>query len=138
MIARERTPRVLTAVAPRAAQRMSRILAGWEVSHAASLAQFAHELRCSNFDLMIVGCHFDGSRALEAVKTARAQAPEVPLVCVLAAPFSTPLGEATVTAFHTAAEELGVDCFVDVLQFADEEAGNARIRGMLERLVFVT
>lgn len=127
---------MLLAVTERAAERMARILTGWEVTAAASLAQFSHALRCSEFELVIVGCHFDGSRALEAVKTAMTHAPQVPLACVLAAPFSSPLGEGTVAAFHAAAEELGVDCFIDVLQFPDDASSNARVRAMLERLVF--
>jgi hypothetical protein len=138
MLSRERKPRVLMAVSDRAAERMSRVLAGWEVVTAASLPQFVHALRCSEFDLVIVGCHFDGSRALEAVKSVMAHCARVPLACVLAAPFSSQLGEGTVAAFHAAAEELGVDCFIDVLQFPDDEAGNARVHAMLERLLFVT
>ena len=117
---------------------MARILAGWDITVAASLAEFSHASRCSHFDLVIVGCHFDGSRALDAVRTAMTKVPRVPLACVLAAPFSSALGEGTVAAFHAAAEELGVDCFIDVLQLPDDEAGNARVRAMLERLLFVT
>jgi hypothetical protein len=138
MPSHERKPRVLMAVSERAAQRMLRVLSGWEVASAASLPQFVHALRCCEHDLVIVGCHFDGSRALEALKSATAHAPRVPLACVLAAPFSSHLGEGTVAAFHAAAEELGVDCFIDVLQFPDDEAGNARVHAMLERLLFVT
>lgn len=138
MLSNERKARVLMAVSERAGERMSRILAGLDVAPAASLRELVHALRCSSFDLVIVGCHFDGSRATEAVKSALLHAPGVPLACVLAAPFSSTLGEGTVAAFQTAAEELGVDCFVDVTQFPDDVAGNARVRAMLERLVFVT
>jgi hypothetical protein len=135
MLSNGRKARVLIAVSERADERMSRILAGFDVMRADSLSGLALALRCASFDLVIVGCHFDGSRATEAVKTARSQAGAVPLACVLAAPFSGPLGEGTVAAFHAASEELGVDCFIDVTQFPDDAAGDARVRAMLERLV---
>jgi hypothetical protein len=126
------------AVSERAAPRMRRVLDGLEFDQPASLYQFSHALRCSPFDLVIVGCMFDGSRAIEAIRMAKLHAAHVPLACVRAAPFSTALGEATLSAFHAAAEELGADCFVDLLQFADDVEGNSRVRTLLERLAFVT
>jgi hypothetical protein len=138
MLSDERRPRVLMAVSPRAADRVGRILHGFRLECPASLGQLAHAVRCASFDLVIVGSHFDGSRALEALKMVRWHAPQVPLACVRAVPFCNPLGEATLAALQGAAEELGIDCFVDVLQFPDDDAGNARARAIFERLVFVT
>src|SRR5688572_6120376 len=100
MQARGRRPRVLVAVSERAGERMCRILDGLDLEQPSSLALFAHAMRCSSFDLVVIGCHFDGSHAIEAVRTARWHAPEVPLACVLAAPFTSRLGEATLSAFH--------------------------------------
>lgn len=138
MLANGRRARVLMAVSPRAAERMSRILQGVEVRQAASLGELAYALRCDSFGLVVVGCHFDGSRALEAIETARSNAPAAALACVLAAPFESALGGGTLAAFEAAAAELGIDCFIDVMQFPDDAAGNARVRSILERLVFVT
>jgi hypothetical protein len=121
------------AVSARAESRMTRVLSGWELARPASVHEFVHELRCSSFDLVVVGTHFDGSRALEAVRAARFQAPQVPLACICAVPLQG-LGEASLAAFRTAAEEMGADCFVDVLQFPDDAEGNARVRALLERL----
>jgi hypothetical protein len=135
MQARGRKPRVLVAVSERAAERMCRILDGLELEQPGSLALFAQALRCSSFDLVVIGCHFDGSHAIEAVKTARWHAPRVPLACVLAAPFSSRLGEAALSVFHVAAEELGADCFIDLMQFPDDAEGNARARAMLQQCV---
>jgi hypothetical protein len=138
MLSDEHTPSVLMAVSPRAADRIRRILHGFRLECPASLGELAQALRSSSFDVVVVGSHFDGSRALEASRMVRWHAPQVPLACVRGAPFCNPLGEATLAAFRAAAEELGVDCFVDVLQFADDDAGNARLRAMFDRLVFVT
>jgi hypothetical protein len=138
MLANGRKARVLMAVSPRAAERMSRILPGVEVTQAASLGEFTYALRCRSFDLVVVGCHFDGSRALEAIKTARSNAPGAALACVLAAPFESTLGVGTLAALQAAAGELGVDCFIDVMQFPDDAAGNARVRSILDRLALVT
>lgn len=129
-----RTPRVLMAVSPRAAQRMCRILDGWEIVQPESLRTLAHELRRATYDLIIVGHLFDDSRAIEAARAALLHAPRVPLVCVRAAPFQSVLGDAAIDAFHAAAEELGAECFIDVLQFPDDGEGNARVRLLIERL----
>ena len=138
MLSDEHTPRVLMAVSPRAADRIGRILHGFRLECPGSLSELAQALHSSSFDVVVVGSHFDGSRAIEALKMVRWHAPQVPLACVRGAPFCNPLGEATLAAFRAAAEELGVDCFVDVLRFADDDAGNARLRAMFDRLVFVT
>jgi hypothetical protein len=138
MAARQRTLRVLMAVSERAAARMRRVFDGLEFERPDSLSQFSHALRCSPFDLVVVGCMFDGSRAIEAIKIARLHAPHMPLACVRAAPFTSALGEGTLAAFHAATEELGADCFVDLLQFPDDAEGNARVRTLLERLACVT
>jgi len=64
MFAGQRRPRVLMAVSEGAAERMCRILDGLEVERPAAMPQFVHALRCSSFDLVVVGAHFDGSRAI--------------------------------------------------------------------------
>ena len=137
MLSDERKPRVLMAVSPRAVARMRRILEGFRLECPGSLGELAHAMRGCSFDLVVVGSHFDGSRTIEALKTVRLHAPQVPLACVRAAPFCNPLGEATLAALQAAAEELGIDCFVDVLQFPDDDAGNAGVRALFDRLAFV-
>jgi hypothetical protein len=137
MRARGREPRVLLAVSERAAERMCRILDGWEIVQPESLRALVHEVRCTTYDLVVVGHLFDGSRAIEAVKTALLHAPDVPLICVRAAAFRTSLGEAAIGAFQSAAEELGAECFIDVLHFPDDPEGNVRVRRLIERLAYV-
>src|SRR5918999_4732106 len=134
MRARDHSARVLLAVSGRAAERMCRILDGWEIRRVESLHALAQELRRASYDLVIVGQLFDDSRAIEAVRTALRQAPRVPVVCVRAAPFQSALGEAAICAFRAAAEELGAECFIDVLQFPDDPEGDARVRTLIERL----
>ena len=138
MLSDKRRPRVLLAVSTGAQERMSRILAGYHLERPASLRELAFAMRCSAFDLAVVGSHFDSSRAIEALKTVLLNAPQVPLVCVRASPFDSTLGEATLAAFEAAAEEIGVDCYVDVLKFPDDAAGNARVRALFDRLLHVT
>lgn len=128
----ERRPRVLVAVSERAAERMGRVLQGFASEWCGSVEELRHALQRSQYDLVVVGSRFDGSNAIEAVK-AVVQERAAPLACVRAAPFGVPLGDATLAAFRVAAEELGARCFVDVLQFPDDAAGNAELRAMLER-----
>jgi hypothetical protein len=138
MLPNGRRPRVLMALHPRADDRMCRILEGLEPSRVGELGELVHALGCGSFDLVIVGSHFDGSRGIEALRCARLLAPHAALACVRVVPFSTPLGDATLTAFQAAAEGLGADGFIDLLKFADDEEGNARVRAMLDRLMDVT
>ena len=107
--------RALLAVSPRAVDRMSRILAGWDLTQPPSLHAMVDDLRCKRFELIIVGHFFDDSQAIEAVRSAA-------------------LGEGALAAFHAAAEPLGADCFVDVLKFPDNPEGNAQVRAILDRL----
>jgi hypothetical protein len=137
MHARKRRPRVVLAVSMRAAERMNRVFEGWQVTRPASVAELSQVLRMGSADLVVVGSLFDGSRAIEAVKAARRDAPGVPLVCVRAAPFYSALGRSALAALRCAAEELGADCFIDVLEFPDDAEGNRRVRAMLERLACV-
>lgn len=138
MLMNERRPHVLLAVDPRVAQRMLRILEGFAVERAATVADVAGALQRSRFDLVIVDSHFDRSHAIEATQAVLAKARDVPLVCVRAMPFNTFLTGASVAAFRAAAVALGADLFLDVLQFPDDDAGNARARAMLERVALVT
>ena len=138
MLSNERRPRVLIAVNPRASGRMLRVLEGFAVERAATVDEVSGALQRLRFDLVIVGSHFDRSHGIEAIEAVLAQACEVPLVCVHAAPFNTPLTEASVAAFRAAAMALGADLFLDVLQFPDDDAGNARARAMLERAALAT
>lgn len=135
MVSNEGRPRVLLAIGPRALERMLRILEGFAVEHAATVNEVARALEPQHFDMIIVGSHFDSSNAVGAVKLVLSRAPDVPLACVHALPFSVGLGEAALGAFRAACEELGVDSFLDLREFPDDEAGNARVRAMLERLL---
>lgn len=112
---------------------MGRILEGFAPEWCGSVDELRHALQCARFDLVVIGSRFDGSNAIEAVKAVVDQGQgAAPLACVRAAPFGVPLGEATLAAFKVAAAELGARCFVDVLQFPDDDAGNAEVRAMLE------
>jgi hypothetical protein len=131
--AKSRKPRVLLAVTPGAAERMGRILEGWEIERPQSLPAFVEALHSGSYDAVVVGHFFDDSRAIEALAAARQDAPRAPLVCVRAVPFSCALGDAAISAFQAAAQQLGARCFIDVLQFADNPEGNGRVRSIVER-----
>jgi hypothetical protein len=138
MVCEERRPRVLMAISPRAVDRVGRILRGFTLERAATLGELTHAMRRPSFDLVVVGSRFDGSRAIEALKVVRSHAPHIALACVRPTPFCNPLGGATLEAFQVAVGELGANCFVDMLQFPDDDAGNARVRAIFERLMSVT
>src|SRR4026207_1522760 len=103
MFAGQPRPRVLMAVSEGAAERMCRILGGLELERPVAMPQFVDALRCLSFGLVGVGSPFDGCRAIDAINIARTHAADVPLACVRAAPFCTPLGDAPLAAFRRAA-----------------------------------
>jgi hypothetical protein len=125
--------RVLVAVIGPAKARMSAILAGHHVVWADTLDDVINALEHPLFDIAVVGAQFDDSRALDALSYAVMRLDRGAVVCVRTVPFAQ-LGPSTFDALRAACNELGVQCVLDLLEFPDDEAGNARVRTMLERL----
>lgn len=130
---RSADPRLVVAVGPATRDRLARILAGWPVRYVASLDGLTQALDLWAHELVIVSSRFDHSQALHALEQALKRT-DRPVVCVRGIAQLSPLGEASVQALRVAARELGVACFIDLNQFADDAAGDARVRAMLEQL----
>lgn len=83
--------------------------------------------------MLIIGLHFDESTAVTALQRVLARDETFPVVCVRGMP--SRLGQGSLHALRVALEELGVHHFIDLLENPDDEAGNGRVRAMLERLL---
>jgi hypothetical protein len=57
------------------------------------------------------------------------------VICVRGLANVSPLRAASVHALCLAAEELGVDSFVDLNEFPDDDVGDSRVRMLLESLL---
>jgi PleD family two-component response regulator len=129
-------PRVIAAVSREAQRRIRAVLPPQcEVSfveHGAQLLRALNETRC---DMLIVGVHFDECTAVALLERVRARANTFPVVFIRGVPFSTRLGQPALAALRMASSALGVQNFIDLLEYPDDENGNARVRAMLERLL---
>ena len=115
-------PRVIVAVSPPSRQRIRAILPDWELRFVDSEAQLQRELAERRCDMLIVGAHFEQSNAIAAVERAAARKESIPVVAIRGRPCTTPLGARN---------------FIDLLEYRDDALGNARVRAMLERLLYV-
>lgn len=128
------TPRVVAAVTRDVQSRIRAILPDWElrfVETGAELARALDEERCA---MVIVGMHFDESNAVAALQRVLSREETFPLVCVRGQSHIR-LGEPALGAVRMALGELGAQNFIDLLQYPNDEGGNARVRAMLERLI---
>jgi hypothetical protein len=131
-------PRVIIGAAPQSRQRLRAILPGWDLRFVDTAAQLLGELADGRCDMLIVGVHFQQSTAIAAIERVLARDETIPVVCIRCRPFSTPLGQPTLDALRMASQALGARNFIDLLEYPDDEVGNACVRAMLERLVYVT
>jgi hypothetical protein len=126
---------VLVAEATPGRERLARILDGRDVEFASTCVEARVRLRERPYELIVIGAHFDSSTALELVQEVlRGEAP-CPVICVHCMPFRTPSARRSFDAFRLASSALGAAEVLNLLEFPDDEAGNARVRTMLERLM---
>src|SRR5919106_2309530 len=127
-------PRVVAAVGGSVQRRIRAILPECELHFVQTGAQLVRALDERQCDMLIIGMHFDESSAVAALERVLSRKATFPVVCVRGRPF-TRLGQPAFDALRMALDALGAHNFIDLLQYPDDEAGNARIRTMLERLI---
>ena len=126
--------RVVAAVSRDVQDRIRAILPECELRFVLTAAQLGRELQEASCDMVIVGTQFDESSAVAALERVLSRAETFPVVCVRAVP-SVRLGERSLDALRLALSELGVQNFIDLLQYPDDALGNERVRALLERLL---
>ena len=89
------------------------------------------QLAAREFELVIRGTHFAESSVftvLEGLPRERRRR----VVCVQALPFSHGLGKSTFAAFRSACLALGARVVLNLTEFPDNAAGDARVRERLQ------
>lgn len=126
--------KILVADVPQMDARYAAALAGWEIVFVRTMTEARRSLAAGRFDLVAIGVYFDDSRMFDLVRAVRSDRAHgsVPIVCVR--------GRSGFTAVRTRTLELTVKAlaaneFVDLVNFADDEAGNAQLRAVAERLL---
>ena len=127
-------PRIVVAVSDDVQRRIRAILPECELRFVHTGSQLVRVLDEAHCDMMIVEVHFDESTALAALKCALSRDGTFPVVCVRGVPFAK-LGRPALDALRMALGEPAAQIFIDLLQYSDDDAGNARVRAMLERLL---
>lgn len=126
---------MIVAVAAEARERLRAILSRSELRFVDTEEELLRELAEGRCDMLIVGAHFQESSAIAAMEHVFAREETVPVVCIRGKPFDLPLGKPALDALGMASRALGARNFIDLLEYPDDEAGNARVRAMLERLI---
>src|SRR5918994_6886857 len=134
MISPPAVRRIVAAVSRDLQRRIRSILPECELRFVRSGSELARELDEAHCDLMIVEVHFDESTAVAALKCALSRQASYPIVCLRGVPFAKLRGRA-LDALRMALGEFAAQHFIDLLQYADDEIGNARVRSMLARLM---
>src|SRR3954463_16131380 len=128
------TKKILVADGRDVPRRLAPILEPHEPTFVHTLADAKRALARDGYDLIIIGVHFDESRMFDLLRQVRADEryQATPVVCVASQPFDTPI---SVEGLEIATRALAADAFVDFARHPNRDAGDAAIRGVVERLL---
>ena len=127
--------RVVAAVGPYVKPRIRAILPECDLHFVASGSELVQALDEAPCDMMIVEVHFDESTAAAALRCALARDETFAVVCVRNVSFAGSPHAALNALRMVLGGCMPVNAFVDLVDYADDEAGNGRVRGMFERLL---
>ena len=114
--------------------RIRAIVPACELRFVRNGSELVHALNEARCDLLIVETHFNESAAATALSYARAHKEIFPVVCVRDVPLAKP-PQAALNALRAMLGAAGADAFIDLHAHADDEAGNACARAILEPLL---
>ena len=128
--------RILVADTPEGDRRLSEILAGHEVVFARTMGEAQRLLEQQDFDLVIVGVHFDDSRMFDLVRHVRSRGRHAdwPVACVRSHRFVS-AAAISIEGLQIAAKALACNLFVDLTKYPDDAQGNAEVRKLLDELL---
>lgn len=128
------TPRIVAAVRSAVQPRIRAIVPACELRFVRNGSELVRALNEAPCDLLIVETHFNESAAAAALSYARAREETFPVVCVRDVPFAKP-PYAALNALRAILGAAGADAFIDLHAHANDEAGNACARAILEPLL---
>ncbi len=114
--------------------RIGAILEPYQLTFVHTLAEAVRALDRAAYDLIIIGVHFDESRMFDLPRLVRADEryQATPVVCVASRPFGSVI---SVESLEIATRALAANAFIDFARHGNHDAGNAAIRGVVERLL---
>jgi DNA-binding response OmpR family regulator len=126
---------ILVADGPDMDERLAAVLAGHELAFARSLQQATALLASRDFDLVMVGVHFDESRMFDLLRHVRSggRNSQARIVCVLGHRFESPA--ISIEGLEIATRALAADAFVDLSRYAEGERTEQALRKVVEPLL---
>ena len=130
--------KILVAVGGDNRDRLTRVLEGHELVFVEDGDQARECLENHPFGLVCLGVHFDESQMFSLLGDIRAHAKyrKVPILCVLGS-WGRMLSEVAVEGLDHAVKAMMANGFLNLLHFADDEDGNARIRRIVDYLILI-
>ncbi len=126
--------RVVAAVTNDLQPRIRAIFPGCDVRFVRSGTELVRALDEARCEMMVVQVHFNESSAAAALMCVLAREESFPVVCVRDVPDAKP-AYAALNALRIALGGIVARAFIDLVEHRDDEAGNARVRAMLEPLL---
>jgi DNA-binding response OmpR family regulator len=123
--------KILVADDPDIDGRIGRILKPHELTFVRTLSAAMRALDANDYDLIVIGVHFDDSRMFDLLRHVRSEqrTSGIPVVCVLSQRFETVV---SVQGLEIAARTLAASAFIDFTQHQDDDDGNAAILRLIE------
>lgn len=128
--------RILVADTSDSDRRLSAILAGQDVMFARTIGEAQRLLAQQQFDLVMIGVHFDDSRMFDLVRHVRAGGHHAgkPVACVRSHRFIS-AAAISLEGLEIAARALACNVFLDLTKYPDDAQGNAEVRKLLDALL---
>lgn len=117
--------------------RLERILAGHDLTVAKNTDLAKAELRKREFAMIILGVNFDESRMFELLRLVRSYKVNqlTPVVCMLTS--ESRLSDVAIEGLDHAVKAMLANAFLNLNKFPDDEAGNARVRRIIDYLILI-
>ena len=130
--------KILVAVVHDNRERLARVLEGHELMFVDDGDAARELLDREVFGLVMLGVHFDESQMFSLLGDIRSHARyrKVPVLCVLGS-WGRMLSEVAVEGLDHAVKAMMANGFLNLLHFADDDEGNARIRRITDYLILI-
>ena len=128
-------PRVVAAVGPYVRPRIRAILPRYDLRFVATGSELVQALDEAPCDMMIVEVQFNESAAVAALRCALARDEAFAVMCVRTVPVAVPPHAVLNGLRMVLGGAMPATAFVDLVEYADDEAGNTHVRGIFERLL---
>jgi hypothetical protein len=127
--------RILTAVAPDTIERVRRILVRHDLQIVTHLSEVKKVLAQGDVDVVFVGARFDDSRMFDLIELVRGEVEKnkIPIVAAIITP--TSLSRDAIAGLSHAVKIFGASLFLNLNDFPDDVAGNARVRLIVETVI---